>query len=41
MRKKVRTKWKAERKEQIRKVSAQRLKKAKKEAEKKKEAAKK
>ncbi len=28
MRKRVRTKWKADRKEQIRKISAQRLKKA-------------
>lgn len=35
MRKKIRNKWKAERKVQIRKVSAKRLKKATKEAAKK------
>lgn len=39
MRKKVRTKWKAKRKEQIRKVSQKRRKKALKRAEKKKQAA--
>ncbi len=39
IRKRLRTKWKKERKENIRKVSAQRLKKAQKQAAKQTEAA--